>query len=1212
MLEEFNEEEEDDNKEEKKSLKRKKTKLRKSIEGEDQEEEEEPKKSKKRKKRSKTTVKDKITPDENDYLEGNTEKPRRRKTLKKKRHQQEEGGNNSNNEENEGNGESGEKKKKKRKRKRKPQTDDENENNENENGNNDVDEETKVKKRKKRKKRKEENEENDENNEENENEEETSVKKKKKKKRKLLEKINENDNILDTKEVKNEFYTQVKKYIKKKKKKKKKENEENEDADDIKFRTTLPLLSNKLKATKIKKKIVNKLLSDKIKNSEHEEININDNNENDNINKDVDINNFSNSEENWKNIKKDFLKTIEDYLNEITLFEHIDIAIVSTVSLIKKEYGEFYLTKHHDIYPIKNFNNINWAKEPYRKLQDKFYELAAPGKLISNNNYLDFSNRVCNEYEVYTAQIPLIKISGNNITEEMEPQDFHFLSKEEDKIIKKPHLLLFFSFEDEKSILFYKEALEYLKINKDKFIFLPIYAPLIQAQKNIYFVTDMLYRNKVYKKGDQFEIYFCNNDALSKRFKYISNDNKRTIICKTAFIDIINDKFIVRAVRSLDSFTFNLIDSGKQINKKEHKKIIKNLQIFKNNSKRKLKNTSLSEPYNCHLILRKAKIYNISKNKRELKVRYTLYDSLTGNLNGHDMYKAGNKKYEKLCKIFNDLFYYKLRANPKSLSLSKEELNIIILEEIAKCTEKNDELKEATCQAIFQTQKIIMTLGANTNQVFEPIKSKSFKLDLHIKYKLFDELNTMNIIGSLYGLTLFPYFNNCDYVACIPKIGETFPNKLNLTNHKTLKDEQMALNPNQDRPSLLIIFSLAFQNYFASSELSSRFKLIIKKLNSFYENGSISVILIYRGEPSKFSIRFEQVKDDPIFDLDYPLYIQSSADMKFPLVIQNNDIESTDSQIIAYILNKKNKLVYTGNLEDIELDRTFQKLCDDNTNNIDNIVAYKENAKLPYDDFKKMINSAVSKIEKIIEEEIKKEDKLLYRPFFTLSYNSYTNFENGETDNERYINHIRLRILVKEKHESIFIKNPEFKNIIGQLKKYGTSTIVDTIPCEDIELIYNCTKCQKKLEIDENNPVYFDMESNSIFCEKCGEEFSVDIKNDTFVTFFNTKNYSDEVISEIYENYNKRNITINPVLGDNCKICRNKIGDCFYLNLTNFNIDYIESPLIPIDICDDCFNAMRSGDSFLNEPLKRYNYEKFGLNYKHMIYRKIFIPLEGK
>ncbi len=85
-------------------------------------------------------------------------------------------------------------------------------------------------------------------------------------------------------------------------------------------------------------------------------------------------------------------------------------------------------------------------------------------------------------------------------------------------------------------------------------------------------------------------------------------------------------------------------------------------------------------------------------------------------------------------------------------------------------------------------------------------------------------------------------------------------------------------------------------------------------------------------------------------------------------------------------------------------------MCDDNTGEIDNLLVYKEYAKIPYNDFKKMIKPEIKKIKEIIEEEIKKdENEFLYRPFFSLSYNTYTNFENDNTDNEKYINHIRLR-----------------------------------------------------------------------------------------------------------------------------------------------------------------------------------------------------------
>jgi hypothetical protein len=167
-----------------------------------------------------------------------------------------------------------------------------------------------------------------------------------------------------------------------------------------------------------------------------------------------------------------------------------------------------------------------------------------------------------------------------------------------------------------------------------------------------------------------------------------------------------------------------------------------------------------------------------------------------------------------------------LRSNPKNYTLNYKQKSNLIIEEMNKCIKKNDDLKNVIYKGIFQTQKIIMSLGQefDSEQKFEPTKTKSFKLEVHIDYKLFNELNPMNIIGSLYSLTQFSCFNNCDYIACLPKIGETFPEKLTLTDRETLEETQ--LNLNTDKPSLIVIFSLAFQNLFASSELNSRFKLI--------------------------------------------------------------------------------------------------------------------------------------------------------------------------------------------------------------------------------------------------------------------------------------------------------------------------------------------------------------------------------------------------
>ena len=465
------------------------------------------------------------------------------------------------------------------------------------------------------------------------------------------------------------------------------------------------------------------------------------------------------------------------------------------------------------------------------------------------------------------------------------------------------------------------------------------------------------------------------------------------------------------------------------------------------------------------------------------------------------------------------------------------------------------------------------------------------------------------------GLTLYTFFNNCDYISCYPKIGEVFPKELTLTDTDSFQEIQVEINPDGDKPSLLIIFSLALQNFFASNELSSRFKLIKHKLEKIYKEQKINIYLIYRGEPSNFSERFEQIRDDKIFSLCNKLYIKSSSNLKFPLIYQNNDIESTDSQIMSFILNKENKLVYAGNLEDIQIDKTFDSLYKDSTGEIDDVIIYKNNSKLLYDEYINIIKKIKEDIENIIEKELNKENKLFYRPFFSISYNTYTNFEDDTTDDKRYINHNRLRILIKEKHIKIFQNNNEFKKLSNELKmKFNISTIVVSIECANININSEniCSQCNQIINIEDKEPWYFDEDSQKIFCEKCGEEYSKDIKNESFITYFNTNEYKDEVIQEMYINFLKRNEYINPVLGETCKICKNRIGDTYFLNMTHFNIEYSESPIIPIDICETCFDEMKNGDPFLNDAKKRLNYEKFGLDYKFMIYRKIYVPLTGR
>ena len=1228
----------------------------------------------KKKKRSKTTVKKKKKKNNLEKDSDNDEENKTIKKRKKKKKKKEENISDNDNisEENNIDEEKSTKKrkKKKKKKKRKKVDNDEEENNNNEEDNNNednineennieednneeninnIDDEKITKKRKKKKKKKKaiNNEEEDnldeDNNDNGVNDEDIGEKKKKKKKKKRKRKAEEDDNdnndededninkeeLENNEENENEEMTKT---LKKKKKKKKKKKEKKLSFDNneniLVYNQEEENNNNLFKTKRSKTKVENLMIQSQrpqtayILKAAKKTFNLNSNieekkdqelKEDKAYIKDVIIE-YDNYDINWKAIKKQFLKEIENIFNELNIYDTIDIALISTINFTKKEYGNFSINNHHIICPLKNYNNINWAKEPFSLLKDKLYELSSPGNLIEKNNFLDFSNRACNEYEVYDAKINLLKVSGNNIKEKIKPETYSFISKE-DYYKLKPTLILFFSINDEKSIILYREILYFLSNYKEDLIFMPIYAPLIQEEKNIYFVMDMLNRYKVYQNDDNFEIYFCMDDALNKRFKYISEDNKRNINNKVIYLDVIDDKLIVRDITDLDNFTFNLIDKNKFINKEKHKSTIRNLINLKENSEEILKDTPLEQTFNCNWILKKAKIYHISKESKKLNLKTTIYNGLTGNTKGEHLYFNEKQKYQNLLNLFENLGNYQLRYNPANFSLSYNQINELIINEMTKCLKMNNKLKNVNYQSIFQTKKIILSIGSQFGiQQFMPIEINSFKLELQVDIDLFEEYETLNIIGSMQGLTLYTYFSNCDYIACYPKLGEIFPNQFTLTDIETFQEINVDINPDGNKPSLLIVFSLAFQNFFASNELSSRFKLIKNKIEKLYKENKVNLYLIYRGEPSNFVERFEQIREEKIFSLCPNLYIKSSSNLKFPLIYQNNDIESTDSQIMAFILDKTNKLVYSGNLEDIHIDKTFDYLIQDDTDEIDEMISYKANNKLIYEDYMEKIKQIIADMKDILDEELNKENNLLYRPFFSISYNAYTNFENETTDNKRFINHNRLRILIKEKHIKIIKNNEKFKRLSNELKKkYDVSTIVVSIECENININpeNNCDKCSQGIII-KSEPWYFEEESQKIFCEKCGEDFSKDIKNETFITYFKTNDFKEEVIHEMYSNYIKRSGNINPVLGDKCKICRNKMGEIYYLNMTHFNIDYSESPIIPIDICESCFDEMKNGEPFLNDNIKRLNYEKIGLDYKHMIYRKIFLPLSGE
>jgi hypothetical protein len=88
------------------------------------------------------------------------------------------------------------------------------------------------------------------------------------------------------------------------------------------------------------------------------------------------------------------------------------------------------------------------------------------------------------------------------------------------------------------------------------------------------------------------------------------------------------------------------------------------------------------------LILKKAKIYTISDSDKKLKLKYTLYDSLTGKIKSHNLYKLDEEKYQEICNFLFNIGNYKLRSNPKNYTFNYKQKSNLIIEEMNKCIKK--------------------------------------------------------------------------------------------------------------------------------------------------------------------------------------------------------------------------------------------------------------------------------------------------------------------------------------------------------------------------------------------------------------------------------------------------------------------------------------------------------------------------------------------
>ncbi len=884
----------------------------------------------------------------------------------------------------------------------------------------------------------------------------------------------------------------------------------------------------------------------------------------------------------WRESKKLLFDKLIEEFDESEVEDNFDISITSIINLVKTDFSKYTILQKFRIQLIKKSNEVNWNKPPYNTLKKNLAKISVLNPLLEKYILFDFNNDSLNEYEPFLGEVRMVKL--NYVNGKLNTQNC-ILSAE---TITQKTLLLIFDFENNESIYLLKEVLEFLKSkkkknNKNEFQFYPIYAPFLDnASITTNYVWDTAKKNEF---NDDLEIYFMENESLNDKFQYITYENETKITCKYIIIDSTS---IIRKIGNPKNFTFNLLTQMDIIDKNDYEIIKTNLTLFAEEKNYYL-NDLQKHPISCSLFLNKTTIYSYDKSDRLFVSLNKYYDTLTGEVINVD-------NFLELYQDLDEVGKYEKRANPKLFNLAhKKKTNMIsnVLGELF----KNSLIENLNYVTKFEKNTIYMKINPNQNseQKFKPFKIKSFILDTYLTYNDFLQRHQYPITSVTNDITQFPFSKNLNYISCILSIGEQFPNIIKVYNSETKNQINLTINENGNNPTLIIVFSPSSKDYLAKVEMIYRFKQIYKKIYNLKH--SLNIHLIYRGELYPFEEEMNYFRNEDIFKQKYPIYICPPGSILFPLYYQNNGIETNNSQIRLFLLDKKNFVAYNGMGDDINLRGSIVNLFENSS------VKYIKNYPVSYVDFNKEVKPRIKEIENIFEKSFSKcnyeGNLLLYRPYISFSYCKCDKYIADKCNNETFINNLRMRILVKEKHQNLVLKNSILKKHVKVFKEYGTTILIIPIPCEQILIDNKCDICKK--EISQNVPFYYNQIEKVQYCLDC--EKTVNNKQ-VYLIYIKSKYYNNEIISELYSLNIKYDSAINPSLGLYCKLCYGDLDKEFYLNLTHFNHLNQISPMLPIDICKNCFDVINKGGKFFDKKAQE-NFNKYGLSYSHIIYRKI-------
>ena len=878
----------------------------------------------------------------------------------------------------------------------------------------------------------------------------------------------------------------------------------------------------------------------------------------------------------WHNSKLDFQLSCKKGMIVAEDFHCFSLAIKSIVSITKTDYADFEISQKYEINLIKENINVNWSKPPTNKIKKTIMDAFSKDNIVGKCDKINWEFRAYSQYEKYTSKVKMLKISSLN--KDLE----HFVLAGCD--IRKPIVMLIFSFTDKESIYCLKEILSHHSSNKESYDFIPLYATILESAKTSLYIWEL--GEKMGLPQENLEMYFVENGTLNKMFGYISEDNMKKITCKVIVID---SNQIIRHIESPKNFTLNLIENL-SVDKKEYQKCKEDIVETINRYNKE----SDGIPIKCDLALKRTKIYKYDKVSDSFVPDVTYYDTLSGEL---------KTKNEKIKQDLNKVSKFVPRKDNKEIKISIKDRNNIITKEMEAFL-TGVGLSDIKYQAITHKSKILLSIPShNTDskkQKNSSLKHKNFKMEFSLPNELFESQFQMAITAQMNVLSEYFCFGDIDYMSAIPTLGSIFPSQMILLDSESKEESHLILNEDGDKPSVIIVFSPSSKEFTSKMELSSRMKSIYKIISNYKDD--INIYLICRAEVETYEDSIEYYEDDDIFnDEDLPMYLLTSSNVTFPLYYQNNGIESADSQFNVIITNHQNIIKYIGNCEDIYLKETLDSLIDE-----EDTITYIEKYPITYNEFKTKVGEIVDQLEEILVKLFEDADDdnkppLLYKPYVTLSYNINNGYLDTKSSDEQYVNHIRIRILIKRKHKDAITKEAKIKDIIKSLKTYGVLVQIIPLPCVTLEIGTICKKCGKDLE--ETDPFYYEQSGGGCYCIECGDNLETFMSH---LIYFKTLDIDDEIIEEFYSNNGSTDKAVESYLGNNCKICNSKLGNLYYVNMTHFNVLDGECPMNQIDICAECFDVINKEEKF-NSNEKENNYNKLGLSAKHMIYRKIKI-----